>query len=175
MKLCTVCNVYKDVTLFEPQRRQCIVCRKAYQKVNRKRYYQKTRDKAILNIKQWREENVERCKVARAAEYAANSEKAKESVKQYRKDNPAKINAWSRKRQAAKMQRTPSWLTVDDFWVIEQAYELAAIRTKMFGFQWHVDHIIPLRGKKVSGFHTPTNLQVIPAVLNQRKNNSYIT
>jgi hypothetical protein len=143
--------------------------------MNRKRYYQKTRDKSILAAKQWRDENANRRKKLRAIEYSNNAVKAKEAAKQYRKDNPAKVNAWSRKRQTAKLHRTPSWLTEDDYWMIEQAYELAALRTKIFGFSWHVDHIIPLQGKLVSGLHVPTNLQVIPASTNQRKNNSYIT
>jgi hypothetical protein len=67
--------------------------------------------------------------------------------------------------------RYPKWITADDRWMIEQAYELAALRTKIFGFSWHVDHIAPLQGKTVSGLHVPTNLQVIPAVDNIRKGN----
>jgi hypothetical protein len=35
-------------------------------------------------------------------------------------------------------------LTEDDYWMIEQAYELATLRTKMFGFKWEVDHILPV-------------------------------
>jgi hypothetical protein len=41
------------------------------------------------------------------------------------------------------------------------------------GVQWHVDHIIPLRGKTVSGFHVPSNLRVIPWIDNLRKGNSH--
>ena len=82
----------------------------------------------------------------------------------------AKINA---KRKAAQLKRTPAWLTPDDHWMIEQTYELAAVRTKMFGFTWHVDHIIPLQGKLVSGLHTPHNLQVIPGIDNVRKSNNF--
>jgi hypothetical protein len=58
--------------------------------------------------------------------------------------------------------------------MMEQAYELAALRTRMFGFAWHVDHIIPLQGKIVSGLHTPYNLRVIPGVENVRKGAQYV-
>lgn len=77
------------------------------------------------------------------------------------------------KRRAAKLQRTPAWLSADDHWMLEQAYELAALRAKMFGFPWHVDHIYPLQGKKVSGLHTPNNVQVIPWLDNVRKANKF--
>jgi len=92
----------------------------------------------------------------------------------YAKKNPQKICAMASKRRASIRNRTPSWLTTDDFWLIEEAYSLAQMRTKLFGFKWHVDHILPLHGKKVSGFHVPTNLQVIPATVNQRKAASFI-
>jgi len=57
--------------------------------------------------------------------------------------------------------------------MIEQAYDLAQLRTKVFGFKWHVDHVIPLKGKNVCGLHTPYNLQVIPAKENLRKRNFF--
>ena len=58
-------------------------------------------------------------------------------------------------------------------WSRQEAYELAALRSKMFGFSWHVDHVLPLQGKLVSGLHTPYNLQVIPWVDNVRKANKF--
>jgi len=91
----------------------------------------------------------------------------------YIKANPHKNACKEAKRRTAKLQRTPNWLIQDDYWMIEQAYELAALRTKMFGFSWHVDHIIPLQGKKVSGLHVPHNLQVIPAKVNLSKHNNF--
>jgi len=104
--------------------------------------------------------SVQKHKIARNVEKAAWARK-----------NHSRVLGWCRQRQLAKIQRTPSWLSDDELWMIEQAYELAALRTKMFGFAWHVDHVIPLCGKKVSGLHTPYNLQVIPAVENLRKSN----
>jgi hypothetical protein len=92
----------------------------------------------------------------------------------YAKKNPQKICAMASKRRASIRNRAPSWLTTDDFWLIEEAYSLAQMRTKLFGFKWHVDHILPLHGKKVSGLHVPINLQVIPATVNQRKSASFI-
>ncbi len=95
-----------------------------------------------------------------------NAEKAA-----WARKNAGRVLAWSRLRQLAKIQRTPTWLTTDDHWLMEQAYELAQIRTRMFGFPWHVDHVLPLRGNTVSGLHVPSNLRVIPGAENSRKGN----
>lgn len=89
---------------------------------------------------------------------------------EYRKANPHKINANTAHRRAQKLQATPSW--AEDF-LIEEAYDLAQRRTAVFGFEWHVDHIVPLRGKTVCGLHVHNNLQVIPGSENCSKNNRY--
>lgn len=88
--------------------------------------------------------------------------------------NRAKQNAYSKARKLAKKRRTPGWLTADDYWLMEQAYELAQLRNKATGFSWHVDHIIPLQGFNVSGLHVPTNLQVIPAKTNLSKGAKWV-
>jgi hypothetical protein len=103
--------------------------------------------------------------------YAANKERIAARRKAYRAENAATIAASNRSRQVAKAQRTPKWLSADDHWLMAQAYELAALRTKLFGFLWHVDHILPLHGRRVSGLHVPTNLQVIPGTDNCKKSN----
>ena len=104
-------------------------------------------------------------------------EKNKEHVtsysKQYRDSNKEKYAFLCQKRKIDTMRRTPAWLTQDDLWMIEEAYSLAALRTKTLGIQFHVDHVLPLRGKKVSGLHVPMNLRVIPAIENMRKTNKF--
>jgi hypothetical protein len=103
--------------------------------------------------------------------YAANKERIAAQRKAYRAENAAAIAAYNRARQVAKLRRTPKWLSADDHWLMAQAYELAALRTKLFGFPWHVDHILPLHGRRVSGLHVPSNLQVIPGTDNCKKSN----
>lgn len=100
-----------------------------------------------------------------------NAEDRAKYLQQYQKQNAHKVRYWAMKRHTAKLQRTPQWLSDDDHWMIEQAYELAALRTQMLGIPYQVDHIIPLQGKNVSGLNVPWNLQVIPAVENRRKGN----
>ena len=101
------------------------------------------------------------------------TEKYKKHKREYVAKNQPLLTAKTRRYQTSKENRTPVWLTQDDHWMIEQAYELAAVRTKMFGFAWHVDHIVPLQGKLVSGLHAPNNLRVIPGAENIRKSNHF--
>lgn len=107
------------------------------------------------------------------AYYHANVEKCRASSQRYQKQNPHVYAAINAKYSAAKLKRTPSWLTEDDLWLIEQFYELAGLRTKATGIAWQVDHVVPLQGEHVSGFHIPINLQVIPAKMNRAKSNKY--
>ena len=104
---------------------------------------------------------------------AANKKSIAQSKRAWAEKNPGATTAAANLRKHAKKQRTPQWLSTDDYWLIGQAYELAALRTKMFGFPWEVDHIVPLQGKTVSGLHVPNNIQVIPRAENRSKWNYF--
>jgi hypothetical protein len=103
----------------------------------------------------------------------ANKELIKTRKKIYAQNNKNIINAAVAKRKAAKLQRIPKWTSELDVWMIKEIYDLAMLRTKLTGVVWHVDHIIPLQGEIVSGLHTPFNMQVIPAIENIKKGNTY--
>lgn len=55
--------------------------------------------------------------------------------------------------------------------VTSEAHSLRLQRNKNTNLEWHVDHILPINGRLVSGLHVWNNLQVIPAVVNMRKGN----
>lgn len=134
---------------------------------------QTTNGKCTACEKSWAQANREYCRAQVKKSEQKNPEKKNARISAWAKNNPQKKNAKEARRRAALLHRTPGWLSEDDHCVFEEAYALAALRTKLFGFLWHVDHAIPLQGKRVSGLHVPTNLQVIPATANLQKNNRY--
>lgn len=68
------------------------------------------------------------------------------------------------------MQRLPRWADLSKIAVL---YKKAKEMERITGEAWHVDHVIPLQGVRVSGLHVHTNLQVLPARENIRKLNSF--
>jgi hypothetical protein len=89
----------------------------------------------------------------------------------HNKANPEMHLARTRKRQAALLQRVPAWDS--DAHLITAKYQLAAMISKASGTPHHVDHIIPLQGRKVSGLHVFSNLRVIPGSDNVKKSNKF--
>lgn len=75
--------------------------------------------------------------------------------------------------RAAKLKRTPKWLTAEQHAQIREWYYAAALASQGTGFPWHVDHVVPLRGRNVSGLNVPWNLQLLPGVDNQKKSNRF--
>jgi hypothetical protein len=141
----------------------CVECRKNNEKT---RYYADA-EKTKQRTKQKYDSNAELLRQKRREAYANSPEKERivsvERSRQWRKQNPQHRNALKRKYIADKGCRTPVWA---DLTRIVEFYKSCPIGH-------HVDHVLPLRGKYVSGLHVLENLQYLPAVENMRKNNRY--
>lgn len=122
----------------------------------KKMYYEKNKESCNLNSKKWAENN---------------KEKAMACSKRWREENKGRVCFHATKRHLLKKLSMPKW--ANEFFISE-IYELSAMRTKMTGVKWEVDHIIPLNGKNVCGLHVETNLRVILASENRAKKNKFI-
>lgn len=107
------------------------------------------------------------------AEYLAKYGKDnRESLRGYHRDwsqewrdkSPGKAAAKTQFYNASKLQQSPKWLTK------EQLAEIGKIYANC-PKGYHVDHILPLRGKDVRGLHVPWNLQYLRASENKSKGN----
>ena len=150
--------------------RCCTICASkiaiAWAKANPKR------SKEIID--NWNENNKER-EAARAKVWRKNNpDTYKRMVKEWRENNAvtykAYMNLQAIKRHTAKLNRTPPWLNDGQLLEIESIY-IYCSALRRTGLNYHVDHIVPLQGKTVSGLHVPWNLQVLPAKMNMQKGN----
>ena len=127
--------------------------------------------------KNWRASNRQTQREYHLSYYHANKSKLKEQslargddhsarVREWRKKNPGMHRAQDARREASKIQATPKWLTKEDMRKMSMVYAEAAISGLT------VDHIVPLRGKKVCGLHVPWNLGLLTNSENSQKSNS---
>lgn len=118
----------------------------------------------------WNKANPEGQKARSRKWFLLNQEKANAATAAWRQSHPDKCCALAARRHAALLKRIPAWA---DLSKIRTFYQKARELTESTGVEHHVDHIIPLRGKTVSGLHVETNLQVIPALANLSKGNRF--
>jgi hypothetical protein len=147
---------------------ECVTCR-----ANRNRSKE-----TIASQKAWIAANAESRNAKAKERYAKNRDYEVARTRAKYQNNPEKVkatnaawvakhpNVWSHyatKRRADLILRTPPWAD------LERVKQIYADRPDGY----HIDHVIPLRGKWVSGLHVPENLQYLPAAKNNRKFNKY--
>jgi len=151
----------------------CKVCHnlqvKEWQAVNK----EKVRGYVRASCKKAYDENPEKFRKKSLARRAADREKSRKIVsKSYKK-----IYASRRERErarlsaasAARRRLPPNWLGAIFMAQIQEFYDVAKAVTMQTGVMHHVDHIVPLNGKTVSGLHVPWNMQIISASENCAK------
>ena len=101
--------------------------------------------------------------------YKTNARKYKRSNEKVDK-YPYKVR---KKREIALRNATPEWLTEEHKDQIRELYRDAQDLRWLNEESLHIDHIIPLQGKNVSGLHVPWNLQILTSSKNLEKSNHY--
>ena len=201
-KVCTKCGESQSTKEFSKRTRSsdgfnhwckscCAEYRKEYRLNNREKIktdHKKWRDanRQYLNehnrkwIAEWRKNNPDKVKEQNKLDYKrkTKTEDGRDRLRvlaaEWRRFNGDRLVHYSRLRQTAKLMRTPAWLTKDDKVLIQRKYTLAQKKTESTGEKWVVDHILPLKGKLVSGLHVPANLRVIKHTTNARKSNKFV-
>ena len=109
--------------------------------------------------------------IARLREYRkAFPERVQERLRTYYENNRPKFYALNQIRRAICRKAQPAWV---DTKALSKIYAECLDLSARTGIKYHVDHIIPLKGKGVCGLHVPWNLQIIEARENLSKGAKY--
>lgn len=171
-KRCLECEEHLPLDAFNKHKRQkdglqqtCRVCQKLYYKANKT---------SILEVqKVWIEANKDKVSHHKKAWKSRNKDFVKNYNGSYRKANLPRYAFYASQRELQRKMATPCWLTEDHKQQIKSFYDHAADCYAVSGQKYHVDHIVPIKGKNVCGLNVPWNLQVLPSDLNEKKSNSY--
>jgi hypothetical protein len=143
----------------------CKPCKSEMDKI----YRQKNKDALTLTKKDYHEKNKEYYNKKARLDYVKNAEAYKLRAKKWKEQNRERHNANCMERHVLKMQRKPKWDEELTDFVFSEAYDMAKRKEALTGIKHEVDHIVPLRGKTVSGLHVWSNFAVIPASENCSK------
>ncbi len=145
----------------EANRERSNAIKKAYRERNRTAPKPRTRmpeevkrAKAVSRVAQWRIDNPEKYVAGNAARV----------TKPRTPEQKARHASHQSLRCRHMRQAQPAWAD-------QEAITAIYLQAQQSGM--HVDHIIPLKGKLVSGLHVAANLQLLTPAANYRKRNKF--
>ncbi len=167
MKKCNNCRELKPLKEFTQSKRvpsgytticKVCTCTRQYE------WREHNRDKTRSAVRRYNEKHKDRV-LAKCALYRATSPQYKITTKNNndKRTKSGYKKAWTATHRANKIKATPKWANLEK---IKHIY-------KGCPKGWHVDHVIPLRGRNVCGLHVETNLQYLPAHDNMSKSNKF--
>ncbi len=110
----------------------------------------------------WKTDNKQKILETQRSVREANREQYNKYYREYyEKNKETRIPYLNAHRKGRLRDATPLWANLP---AIRQLYVNCPVG-------YHVDHVIPLRGKNVSGLHVLENLQYLPAKENLQKSN----
>lgn len=190
-KQCKVCSAITQKAWYEKNKERHQESVKRWRSKNKdvdyaikKRHYENNKEKIKARSKEWSANNKDRVKETKKEYQSKNAEKIKKDKKEYyennkeetkefqrgwRRRNRDRVNFLKSQRRATELQRTPKWLSKDHFEEIREFYKVAQKMEIEKGEEYQVDHIIPLRGKYMSGLHVPWNLRVVTRAFNNSR------
>jgi len=160
----------KNKERYKSQQKENYINHKEEYSARNKRWRAENEEKAKETGAKWREENKEKRVAQRKEYYQKNSEKIVQKVIYWQKENKGRVNAKNKARKLLKKSRIPRCA---DMVKIKEIYIEADRRTRETGIRHEVDHIVPLQGKMVNGFHVHWNLQILTKEENASKSNTY--
>lgn len=170
-KICSKCNIEKPILEFNKHSGQKSGlrpdCKDCY-KVIRKQHYELNKSQILQKNKEWLLNNPNK-KKQYISTYIKGTRKT--YLKNKREELLPVNRAYSAKHRSTKKSATPSWANLE---LIQNIYKECERISKETGIKHHVDHIIPLKGKLVSGLHIESNLRIITASENLTKSSKFI-
>lgn len=183
-KRCNNCNqekspdlFYKDATKYDGLSHFCKECMKQ----KRHQYYVENKSDVLDRNRKWQQSPAGRsyntqwyrtdkgkAQVARYRE--ENRDHIKEMTSEYYRNNKDRFYEDAAERDYVISRATPPWANLSKIRDIVKERERITAET---GVVHHIDHIVPLRGKNVSGLHCKDNLQIITARENLSKGNTW--
>lgn len=186
--VCSECNKAKCREKYQANKERYKKVAAEWKAANRERYNEATRvsaaarrkadpERHAVYAKTYRERNraelLVRWREDQRSRRAQDPERHRRMSKEWAARNRPKVAVVEARRRAVKRNRVTCWDGELDALVVAEAFDLRARRLAATSVDWHVDHIVPLQGKTVSGLHNAYNLAVIPAAANVRKKNLY--